>query len=202
MEKQNDRELQASQKAQGVWERRTGDRRLGQNQLFGSFRVNPGVRALNQSDPTDDALAAIASILNKSLETPHKPPDTPSEQPAGEAVKEPELSAAEEVPVAPEPFQPAAVDDDTYVRYGPGPLDSIRLKWTTRSVGDGTYFIDETIGDSSSAVTFGPMPKQEAVSFIEGRERDAQRRFDALKNEMMGSGAAAIITRRDGTAEG
>ena len=205
MEKHNDPGLHANQKTQGVWERRTGDRRLGQNQLFGSFRVNAGVKVLSQSDPTDDALAAIASILNKPADTPiDKPPEPPPEpppgKPASDAVDKPEMAISEEVPVdsqpaqLSEPPQPTAADGDTgdtYVKQGPGPLDAIRLKWTIRPAGDGTYFIDETIGDSSRAVTSGPMPKPEAISFIDGRERDARRRYDALKNEMTGQGAAA-----------
>jgi hypothetical protein len=207
MEKHNDPGLHANQKTQGVWERRTGDRRLGQNQLFGSFRVNAGVRVLSQSDPTDDALAAIASILKKPGDMPiDKPPDTPIEKPASDAIDEPEIASSEEVPVvsqpaqSSEPPQPTAADgdtDDTYIKQGPGPLDAIRLKWTIRPAGDGTYFIDETIGDGSRAVTSGPMPKQEAINFIDGRERDARRRFDALKNEMTGQGAFATNPARN-----
>jgi hypothetical protein len=204
MEKHIDPGLHANQKTQGVWERRTGDRRLGQNQLFGSFRVNAGVRVLSQSNPTDDALAAIAGILNKPADTPiDKTPDTPIERPTSDAVDKPEIASSEEVPVisqpaqSSEPPQPTAADGDTYVKQGPGPLDAIRLKWTIRPAGDGTYFIDETIGDSSRAVTSGPMPKQEAISFIDGRERDARRRFDALKNEMTGQGASATNSARN-----
>ena len=204
MEKHNGSGLQANQKTQGVWERITGDRRLGQNQLFGSFRVNPGARVLNQSDPTDDALAAIASILNKPTDTAEKPPDTPIDAPAGDAADEPEIAMSEEAFVASqpaqssEPSQATAADGDTYVKYGPGPLDVIRLKWSIRPVGDGTYFIDETIGDSSRAVTSGPMPKPEAIRFVDQREEDARRRFDALKNEMTGQGAAAANPTRSG----
>jgi hypothetical protein len=205
MEKHNDPGLHANQKTQGVWERRTGDRRLGQNQLFGSFRVNAGVRVLSQSDPTDDALAAIASILKKPGDMPiDKPPDTPIEKPASDAIDEPEIASSEEVPVVSQPAQssepPQPTDgdtDDTYIKQGPGPLDAIRLKWTIRPAGDGTYFIDETIGDGSRAVTSGPMPKQEAINFIDGRERDARRRFDALKNEMTGQGAFATNPARN-----
>jgi hypothetical protein len=198
MEKHKDSGLHANQKAQGVWERRTGDRRLGQNQLFGSFRVNPGVRVLSQSDPTDDALAAIASIL-------HQPADTPMEKPAGNPADKPEIPNADEVPVAAEPPQPAeppqstAGDGETYVKCGPGPLDAIRFKWTARPAGDGTYFVDETIGDNSRVITSGPMPKEQAIRFVDERERDARRRYDALKNEMTGQRAAATNPSRNGT---
>src|SRR4051812_50229523 len=70
MEKKGDGGLHADQKAQGVWERRTADRRYGQNQLFGSFRVDSGGPTVSQGDPTDSALAAIASILDKPAGRP------------------------------------------------------------------------------------------------------------------------------------
>jgi hypothetical protein len=180
MEKKEDTGLQGDQKAQGVWERRTADRRLGQNQLFGSFRVDSGVKLVSQTDPTDNVLAAIASIL-----------DEPTDKPIRKSVEKPEIHSTVEVPAAPRPIQSAAVDADGYVKLGPGPLDAIRFKWTARAAGDGNYFVDETIGVSSRAVTSGPMPKEEAIRFIDERERDARQRFDALKDEMTGQGASA-----------
>jgi hypothetical protein len=185
MEKKQDTGLQGNQKAQGVWERGIGNRRLGQNQLFGSFRVEPGMRVWMQSNPTDDALAVIASILDKPAE---KPPPQPVDNPG---------IPDQEIPVAPPPPQPASVDVDididvdSYVKLGPGPLDAIRFKWAARPVGDGNYFVDETIGDKSVPLTSGPMPKQEVIGFIDGRERDARRRFEALKSEMIGREASA-----------
>src|SRR4051812_33386363 len=70
MEKKGEPGLQGDQKAQGVWERRTADRRYGQNQLFGSFRVDSGGPAVSRNDPTDSALAAIASILDQPAGRP------------------------------------------------------------------------------------------------------------------------------------
>ena len=225
MEKK-DSGLHADQKAQGVWERRTADRRYGQNQLFGSFRVDSGGPPVSPGDPTDSALAAIASILDKPA---GKPTDGQGQKPAGAAqagsdrvedvrisdvdapqvqisdtqshetqgsmtnVPEPliqDTSAVEPSSQPPRPPPSPPADPDGYVKYGPGPLDAIRFKWTARPAGDGTYFVDETIGDSSRPMTSGPMPKDEAVSFIDGRERDARRRFDALKSEMTGKGIA------------
>jgi hypothetical protein len=225
MEKKDDG-LHADQKAQGVWERRTADRRYGQNQLFGSFRVDTGGPAVSRNDPTDSALAAIASILDKPAGRPlggqaPKPAETAVPPPLPEAqipeaqvpeaqVPEAQVLATEvseapppeaqvtsepyaSAPPAAEPPQPPSppANLDGYVKYGPGPLDAIRFKWTARPAGDGTYFVDETIGNSSRPMTSGPMPKEDAISFIDGRERDARRRFEALKSEMTGKGIAA-----------
>jgi hypothetical protein len=182
MEKKENTGLQVDQKAQGVWERGTADRRLGQNQLFGSFRVDSGVKVVNETDPTDNVLAAIASILDQPTDRP-KPPH--------KSVEKPQIPGIEEAPVATQPPRSAAADVDGYVKLGPGPLDAIRFKWTARPAGDENYFVDETIGDNSRAMTSGPMPKQDAIRLIDERERDARRRFDALKNEMTGQAASA-----------
>jgi len=197
MAKMENTGLQADQRAQGIWERRTGDRRLGQNQLFGSFKVNSGVNGLSQGDPTDDVLAAIAKIL-----------DEPTDRRLHRPVDKSQISNTEEVPVAPRPPPPAAAeppqstatDVDEYVKRGPGPLDAIRFKWTARPAGGGNYFVDETIGDDSRAMTSGPMPKADAIRLVDERERDARRRFDALKNEMTGQGTATNPAR-SGTGE-
>ena len=90
----------------------------------------------------------------------------------------------------------AAGRSGDYVKYGPGPLDAIRFKWTARPAGDGSYFVDETIGHSSRPMTSGPMSREQAISFIDGRDRDARRRFEALKNEMTGKGIGRELSRR------
>src|SRR3954469_13241138 len=86
MDKKPDDEPQDGQKAQGVWERRTQDRRWGQNQLFGSVRIDSGAPGVSHSDPTDSALAAIASILerpaSRPLGRPPAPPPAPAEEKA------------------------------------------------------------------------------------------------------------------------
>jgi hypothetical protein len=210
MEKKDDAGLQGTQKAQGVWERRTADRRWGQNQLFGSFRmasrVDSGVQPVTQSDPTDEALAAIASILEKPNERPvHKPADSPetlspenteSDTPAtAEVAAELPAPAVESVVVPPPlpPTPPAVIDE--YVKLGPGPLDAIRFKWTARPAGDGHYFVDETIGTGSRTMSSGPMSKDEAIRLVDERERDARRRFDALKSEMTGQASTPYPDR-------
>jgi hypothetical protein len=167
------------------------------------------VRPVTQSDPTDDALAAIASILEKPNERPvHKPVDrdevpspeiAESEIPAAaEATAELPPPAAEAVAIPPPlpPAPPAAVDE--YVKLGPGPLDAIRFRWTARPAGDGLYFVDETIGTSSRTMSSGPMSKEEAIRLIDEREHDARRRFDALRSEMTGQTSPDSARREAG----
>jgi hypothetical protein len=192
MEKEENAGLQGNQKVQGVWERRTGDRRLGQNQLFGSFRVDSGAQTLSQSDPTENVLAAIASILDN-------PTDRPTDKPQiADAEAKPPIPTSEAAPVASEPPPSAAADLESYVKLGPGPLDALRFKWTVRPAGDGNYFVDETIGDGSRAMTSSPMPREQAIRFIDEREHDARRRFEALKNEMIGQAASTTNPARPG----
>ena len=129
-----------------------------------------------QSDPTDNALAAIASIL-----------DHP------ESHRGPERSAVDDTPIAPE--RSAA---DGYSRVGPGPMAAIRFKWMVRRAGDDEYYVDETIGENSAAVVTGPMSADAAVKFVDARESEARQRFEALRSEMTGRSAAANLVRKDG----
>jgi hypothetical protein len=131
---------------------------------------------LSQSDPTDNALAAIASIL-----------DHP------ESHRGPEKPAIEGAPLAPE--RSAA---DGYHKVGPGPMAAIRFKWTVRREDSGEYYVDETIGENSNPVASGPMSGDAAVKFVDDRESEARRRFEALRAEMAGRGAAAKLVRNDG----
>jgi hypothetical protein len=129
-----------------------------------------------QSDPTDHALAAIASIL-----------DHP------ESRRESEKAAlAEQRPVAPPPLPAphAPIEAHGYARHGPGPMASIRFKWTVR-LENGDYYVDETIGENSTPIVNGPMSREAAIQMVEDRESDARRRFEQLKSEMTGRGAAA-----------
>ena len=130
---------------------------------------------MTQSDPTDNALAAIASIL-----------DHP------ESHRGPEKSAADDTSIAPE--QSAA---DGYSRLGPGPMAAIRFKWTVRRAGDDEYYVDETIGENSAAVVTGPMSGDGAVKLVNERESEARQRFEALRSEMTGRSAAANLVRKD-----
>ena len=133
---------------------------------------------MSQSDPTDNALAAIASIL----ESPqvHSEPATPP---------------VEEPPAAPSP-----PDGHGYSRVGPGPMAAIRFKWTVRE-DHGQYYVDETIGENSTPIISGPMDKDAAIRFVDDREHEARLRFEHLKEEMAGRSAAADLVRRDGSGE-
>ena len=130
---------------------------------------------MTQSDPTDNALAAIASILDH--------PESP---------RGPEKPAMEDIPTAPE--RNVA---DGYHRVGPGPMAAIRFKWAVRRADDGEYYVDETIGEQSVPVVSGPMTADAAVKFVDDRESEARHRFEALRSEMTGRGAAANLVRKD-----
>ena len=132
---------------------------------------------VSQSDPTDHALAAIASILVQP-----------------ESHREPENSTVEEKPIAPE-----RIEADGYQKVGPGPMAAIRFKWTVRREDDGAYYVDETIGENSQPIVSGPMSGDAAVKFVDDRENEARQRFEQLKGEMIGRGAAADLVRKDGS---
>jgi len=137
---------------------------------------------VTQSDPTDHALAAIASILDQP-----------------ESRREPEkAAAAEQRPVAPPPIPvaPAPIEAHGYSRHGPGTMASIRFKWTVR-LENGDYYVDETIGENSAPIVSGPMSREAAIEMVDDRESDARRRFEQLKSEMSGRGAAANLVRKD-----
>jgi hypothetical protein len=129
---------------------------------------------LSQSDPTDNALAAIASILDQP-----------------ESHREPEKVAVEE-----QPAPPPVIEAAGYSKLGPGPMAAIRFKWTVRE-DDGAYYVDETIGENSTPLVTGPMTKDAAIKFVDDRESDAQLRFEQLKSEMTGRSAAANLVRKD-----
>jgi hypothetical protein len=133
----------------------------------------PEVEILTQSDPTDHALAAIASILDH--------PESP---------RDPEQPEIEEKPIAPE-----LIEADGYSKLGPGPMESIRFKWTVRRGDHDDYYVDETIGDNSRPIVSGPFTGDAAIRFVDDRESDSRRRFELIKNEMIGQ---ASLVRRDG----
>jgi len=148
---------------------------------------------VSQGDPTDHALAAIASIMDKPEA---KPPPLPRE-PAQAVVEE--KPVAEEEPVAEawpaveeapqleeKPLAPEQIEAEGYTKVGPGPIASIRFKWTARRADDGDFYVDETIGDGAAKVTSGPMSRDAAIQFVNDREREARQRFDKLRTEMTG----------------
>ena len=131
---------------------------------------------MSQSDPTDHALAAIASILDQP-----------------EAHPEPRKAAIEEKPPPPE-----LIEADGYHKVGPGPMATIRIKWTARREDNGDYYVDETIGENSTSIVNGPMAGDAAIRFVDEREREARQQFEQLKSEMAGRSAAANLVRKDG----
>jgi hypothetical protein len=133
---------------------------------------------LSETDPTDNVLAAIASILDQP-----------------ETHREPEAVAAEDKPAG--SVEP--IEADGYRKFGPGPIASIRLKWTVRREAKGEYYVDETVGENSTPIVSGPMAKDAAVRLVDEREREAQRRFAQLKSEMASGAVAANPVRKDGS---
>jgi hypothetical protein len=134
---------------------------------------------LSENDPTDHALAAIASILDKpeSLSFPDAPvaAERPAEKPAVE------------------PSGP--IEADGYSKLGPGPLPAIRFKWTVRRDDNGDYYVDETIGENSVPISSGPMQKDAAIQFVDERESEARQRFEGIKREMASRDIRAEIQR-------
>jgi hypothetical protein len=128
---------------------------------------------LSQSDPTDHALAAIASIFDH--------PEPP---------REPEQPEIEEKPIA-----PGLIEADGYSKAGPGPIESIRFRWTVRRDDRDDYYVDETIGDNSRPIVNGPFTDDAAIRFVDDRASDSQRRFELIKSEMTGQ---ASLVGRDG----
>jgi hypothetical protein len=127
---------------------------------------------LSQSDPTDHALAAIASILDQ--------PETHRD------------------PVEARPASPEPIAADGYSKVGPGPMAAIRFKWTARRGDDGQYYVDETIGENSIPVVSEPLTSDAAIRLVDDRESEARRRFEQLKSEMTGRSAATDFPRNDG----
>ena len=130
---------------------------------------------MSQSDPTDHALAAIASILDHP--EPHR---------------EPEKAAVEETPAAPE-----VIEADGYSKIGPGPIAAIRFRWTVRREDNGDYYVDETIGENSAPVVSGPLAPDDAIRLVDDRASEARQRFEQLRSEMSGRAAAANLVRKD-----
>jgi hypothetical protein len=136
---------------------------------------------VTQSDPTDNALATIASILD--------PPENRRESE--------KAAVGEQRPTPPPlPAAPPPIEAHGYSKFGPGPMAAIRFKWTVR-LDNGDYYVDETIGENSAPIVTGPMSREVAIQMVDDRERDARRRFEQLKSEMTGRAAAGNPARKD-----
>ena len=155
---------------------------------------------MSQNDPTDHALAAIASILDNSES--RRDPETHREP---EADREPEVHAQPEahsqleaLVIEEKPLVPEMVEADGYSKIGPGPIAAMRFKGTVRHHAADDYYVDETIGENSTPIATGPMSRDAAVRLVDDREYEAQRKFDQLRSEMSGRAMAASLMRHDG----
>jgi hypothetical protein len=128
-----------------------------------------------RSDPTDHALATIASILD---------PQEARRVSEKAAATEPKSATPPPIPAAPPP-----VEAHGYTKFGPGPMAAIRFKWTVR-LDNGDYYVDETIGENSTPVVSGPMSREAAIQMVDDRESEARRRFEQLRSEMVGLATA------------
>jgi hypothetical protein len=128
-----------------------------------------------QTDPTDHALATIASILD--------PPEARRE------FEKAVIAEAKPATPPPLPSSPPPIEAHGYAKFGPGPMAAIRFKWTVR-LDNGNYYVDETIGENSPPIVSGPMSREAAIQMVDDRESDARRRFEQLKSEMAGRATA------------
>lgn len=145
---------------------------------------------MSQSDPTDNALAAIASILDQP-EGPREPASSPA---LPEEARPPQVET--QVHAAAQTQVHSPIEAHGYSKHGPGPMAAIRFKWTVRAE-NGEYFVDETIGENSTPLVTGPLNRDAAIQLVDDRESEARRRFDQLKHEMTGRAAAANLVRKE-----
>ncbi|MGY0573926.1 hypothetical protein ACTGJ9_024960 [Bradyrhizobium sp. RDM12] len=164
---------------------------------------------MSEIDPTDHALATIASILEHP-ESVLVVRDTETETVVAEdyaVADEHHVSdddqaadddeASDEHPVVEEqPLVPDHTDADGYSKVGPGPMVAIRLKWTVHRGDDGQYYVHETIGEQSAPVVSGPMSSEAAVHFVDEHESEAHRRFELLRSEIAGRSSLADYERK------
>ncbi len=175
---------------------------------------------MNQGDPTDNALAAIASILDQTTSPPEaaKAPDKAAEKAPDNAPgpveevrvalppplpPEAEPERIEAQPIQPEPIQAEPpphepiqpIEAHGYSKAGPGPMAALRFRWTVRE-DSGRYFVDETVGEASPSLVNGPFERDEAIKFVDEREAEARQRFEHFRQEMLGR-AAADLAHKD-----
>ncbi|MDH6263666.1 hypothetical protein [Bradyrhizobium sp. BR13661] len=152
---------------------------------------------MSDIDPTDQALATIASIFERP-EPGFAVRDTEAEAVAADeyAVADEHHGADEHPVVEEQPLVPEHTDADGYSKVGPGPMAAIRLKWTVHRGDDGQYYVHETIGEQSAPVVSGPMSSEAAVQFVDEHESEAQRRFELLRSEIAGRSSLADYERK------
>ncbi|GMO29616.1 MULTISPECIES: hypothetical protein [Bradyrhizobium] len=160
---------------------------------------------MSEIDPTDHALATIASILEhpepvlvvRQTETEIVVAGEREHLASDEQAVIDEQAALDEHPVVEEqPLVPEHTDADGYSKIGPGPMVAIRLKWTVHRGDDGQYYVHETIGEQSAPVVSGPMTSEAAVHFVDVQEDEANRRFEQLRSEIAGRSSLADYERK------
>jgi hypothetical protein len=154
---------------------------------------------VSQIDPTDHALAAIASMMEQP-ESPRDPdaassPEIQTEVSAQVLAEAPAPPPLPETMVEETPLAPAAVEAEGYSKVGPGPMAAIRFKWTVRRGDEDHFYVDETIGENSAPIVAGPMSADDAVRMVDTAESEARQRFEQLRSEMTGRAAAAGLVR-------
>ena len=156
-------------------------------------------------DPTDHALATIASILERpepvlvvrEPETETEAETSPAEEYSAADEHQVSDQISDEHPVVEEqPLAPEHTDADGYSKVGPGPMVAIRLKWTVHRDDDGHFYVHETIGEQSVPVVSGPMTSEAAVRFVDEHEDEAHRRFELLRSEIAGRSSLADYERK------
>ena len=157
---------------------------------------------MSEIDPTDQALATIASIFER--------PEPALVVRETEIIRETEIAVVGEHPdveehhevdehpvVEEQPLVPEhPADADGYSKVGPGPMVAIRLKWTVHRGDDGQYYVHETIGEQSTPVVSGPMTSEAAVRFVDEHETEANKRFEELRSEIAGRSSLADYERK------
>ncbi|MBR1362974.1 hypothetical protein [Bradyrhizobium ottawaense] len=160
---------------------------------------------MSEIDPTDHALATIASILEhpepvlvvRHTETEIVVAGEREHLASDEQAVIDEQPALDEHPVVEEqPLVPEHTDADGYSKVGPGPMVAIRLKWTVHRGDDDQYYVHETIGEQSTPVVSGPMTSEAAVHFVDVQQDEANRRFEQLRSEIAGRSSLADYERK------
>ncbi|MGB3445445.1 MAG: hypothetical protein WBA48_01955 [Xanthobacteraceae bacterium] len=82
------------------------------------------------------------------------------------------------------PARTGATASEGYTRTGPGPIASIRMRWTARPVGSITFVVDEVIGENGTPVTSRPMSREAAINLIDERAQAAHERYALLRSEL------------------
>jgi len=142
---------------------------------------------LSDIDPTDHALATIASILEQ--------PEHPHEA-AGPVAEADHHDDEAHLVVEEQPLVPDFSDSDGYSKVGPGPMAALRFKWMAQLGDDGQYYVHETIGEHSTPLLSGPMSRDAAVQLVDERASEAHHRFEELRSEIAGRSSVAEFAHR------